>query len=249
SGGSDALPGAWPWQVSLQYNSEHNCGGSIISDNWILTAVHCFEHLNLSYDSWKVVAGLNKLHLKDWSTQIRFPSKFILHCKFKERTVKDDIALVRLASPLFFTNFIQPICILNQKVEEMNFTNCYITGFGVVSSAIDNPELPPVLQEAEVNLITKSVCRKSNWNGKSVTEKMLCAGYKEGGIGACWVKSNGGPLQCFSEQKRRFYLVGITSWVKNGCALPCNPAVFTCVSSFFAWIRKAQASYEKIKNK
>uniref|UniRef100_A0A8C4RH67 Acrosin n=1 Tax=Erpetoichthys calabaricus TaxID=27687 RepID=A0A8C4RH67_ERPCA len=227
-GGSDSLPGAWPWQVSLQYNFEHKCEGSIISNNWILTAAHCLEN----YNSWKVVAGLNERHLYEWSTQIRYPIKFILHNKFKERTVENDIALVRLDSPLFFTDFIQPICILNQKVEEINFTNCFITGFGVVSSAIDNPIFPPVLQEAEVNLIPKSVCRKSNWNGKSVTDKMLCAGYKEGGIGACWGDS-GGPLQCFSEKKRRFYLVGITSWVKNGCALPGNPAVFTCVSSYF----------------
>uniref|UniRef100_A0A8C4RIC7 Acrosin n=1 Tax=Erpetoichthys calabaricus TaxID=27687 RepID=A0A8C4RIC7_ERPCA len=225
-GGSDSLPGAWPWQVSLQYNFEHKCEGSIISNNWILTAAHCLEN----YNSWKVVAGLNERHLYEWSTQIRYPIKFILHNKFKERTVENDIALVRLDSPLFFTDFIQPICILNQKVEEINFTNCFITETGVHRCIAQCQEI------------------KSNWNGKSVTDKMLCAGYKEGGIGACWGDS-GGPLQCFSEKKRRFYLVGITSWVKNGCALPGNPAVFTCVSSYFAWIQKAQASYEKLENK
>lgn len=40
-GGTDAEPGDAPYQVSLQVRGRHNCGGSILNANWILTAAHC----------------------------------------------------------------------------------------------------------------------------------------------------------------------------------------------------------------
>jgi secreted trypsin-like serine protease len=43
-GGSEAVDGEIPWQVSVQTKSGfHMCGGSIVSADWIVTAAHCSE--------------------------------------------------------------------------------------------------------------------------------------------------------------------------------------------------------------
>lgn len=64
-GGEDAPPHSWPWQVSLRVpNSEgklgHICGGSLISDEWVVTAAHCvLNECDVPYDPalYTVVLG------------------------------------------------------------------------------------------------------------------------------------------------------------------------------------------------
>lgn len=56
--------GEFPWQISLQlitdWTARHICGGSVIGENWILTAAHCVY--GYSEDMLSVVAGKNNLY-------------------------------------------------------------------------------------------------------------------------------------------------------------------------------------------
>ena len=41
-GGVETVPNSWNWIVSLQTASGfHFCGGSILNENWVITASHC----------------------------------------------------------------------------------------------------------------------------------------------------------------------------------------------------------------
>lgn len=42
-GRETAMEGEWPWQASLQLiGAGHQCGATLISNTWLLTAAHCF---------------------------------------------------------------------------------------------------------------------------------------------------------------------------------------------------------------
>jgi transmembrane serine protease 11B len=56
TGGKEALPNSWPWQLSLRLNGRHFCGASLISRKWALTAAHCFTWFN-DPKNLTVVAG------------------------------------------------------------------------------------------------------------------------------------------------------------------------------------------------
>merc|ERR1712037_495457 len=42
-GGHEAAHHEWPWQVALFVDDAWFCGGSLISDEWVMTAAHCAD--------------------------------------------------------------------------------------------------------------------------------------------------------------------------------------------------------------
>ena len=41
--GSNAASGQFPHQVALLRDGSFSCGGSVIANNWVITAAHCTE--------------------------------------------------------------------------------------------------------------------------------------------------------------------------------------------------------------
>jgi secreted trypsin-like serine protease len=106
-GGENAGIATWGWAVSISIANSDLCGGSIISSSWIITAAHCVAGTTASQIT--IYAGSTRV----WSgTQSRVASQIIIHPNYIPATYENDIALLRLASPLTMSDpNVSPICI------------------------------------------------------------------------------------------------------------------------------------------
>ncbi len=106
-GGETASAATWSWAVSLNIANTYLCGGSIISSSWVITAAHCVNGVKAS--TITVYAGSN---LRWSGTQSRVASQVIVHPDYNTDTYVNDIALLKLATPLIMTDpFVSQICL------------------------------------------------------------------------------------------------------------------------------------------
>uniref|UniRef100_A0A3B3I579 Peptidase S1 domain-containing protein n=1 Tax=Oryzias latipes TaxID=8090 RepID=A0A3B3I579_ORYLA len=222
-GGQDAPAGFWPWQVSLQ-TSSHFCGGSLINNQWVLTAAHCFPSGSAS--GVTVVLGLQSLQGSNPNNVSRTITRLIIHPNYNSND--NDIALLQLSSPVNFTNYISPVCLSATNSTFYSGVNTWVTGWGNIGSGVSLPA-PQTLQEVQVPIVGNRRCKCSY---SSITDNMVCAGLLEGGKDSCQGDS-GGPLVI--KQNNRWIQAGVVSFGR-GCALPNFPGVYTRVSQYQTWI-------------
>ncbi|KAG7229457.1 hypothetical protein INR49_012856 [Caranx melampygus] len=243
-GGVDARPGSWPWQVSLQYDGVHKCGGSIISNRWIVSAAHCFPERHRFVNRWRVLLG--SIYNKPVNANVAEVKTIVYHSSylpFVDPNIDDnsrDIAVLALTQPLTFNEYIQPICLPVYGQRLIDGQMGTVTGWGNVEYY---GHLADVLQEANVPIISDAVCNAPDYYDNQITTSMFCAGYEKGGIDACQGDSGGQFVaeDCLSKTSR-YRLLGVVSW-GTGCAMPKKPGVYTRVSRFLPWISTAMRIY------
>ncbi|KAG8505385.1 Chymotrypsinogen B [Galemys pyrenaicus] len=112
--GVNARRGAWPWHVMLQNRTGGVvCGGSLINQNWVVTAAHC-----------------NVTHAREDGVQILNISQIFTHPNFKFLTAENDIVLLRLATPAQFNNYVSPVHLPHTYDDFVPGTFCIIMGWG-----------------------------------------------------------------------------------------------------------------------
>nr|XP_055189698.1 serine protease 38 [Nyctereutes procyonoides] len=227
-GGVDVLERKWPWQVSVHYRGFHVCGGSIISEYWILSAAHCFDR-DKNIVAFDMYVGMVDLRFASNHTQWFEVNKVIVHPTYQlYHPVGGDIALVQLKSRIVFSDSVLPVCIAPPDVNLHNVT-CWATGWGLISP---QGYVTDHLQEAQMPLISLPLCQLLYGQLSYIMLDMLCAGDIRNVKTVCEGDS-GGPLVC--ELNRTWLQVGIVSWGR-GCTYPMYPAVYTRVSYFSKWI-------------
>ncbi|TDG47498.1 hypothetical protein AWZ03_006090 [Drosophila navojoa] len=235
-GGSYAAPLEWPFAVAIYRDGKFHCGGTIYTEHWIISAAHCVINFGKYY--YEVRAGLLRRTSYSPATQIQPVSHVVVHQGYERRSMRNDLSLLRVATPLQFNRWVKPICL--PDVGRTTFgddwiwgpeehTLCTVVGWGAIREKGPSSD---AMRQVVVPI------RKGCTDPEDQASEDVCAGEPGGGRDACQGDS-GGPLFCRSvTQPEQWYLAGVVSH-GNGCARPKEFGVYTRVALYLDWLELA----------
>uniref|UniRef100_A0A182Q4T8 Peptidase S1 domain-containing protein n=1 Tax=Anopheles farauti TaxID=69004 RepID=A0A182Q4T8_9DIPT len=235
--GVEALPGQFPYQIALLSNFGTGtglCGGTVITNNYILTAAHCVVGATGVATGGTAILGAHDRTNANEPTQQRISftqAGISVHPGYDSSTIRNDIATVRLSTPAVFNARVQPVQ-LPARSDSRTYAGMEGTasGFGRTSDA--QPATSPVVMFTRNPVLSNAQCN-SFWSTALVQAQNICLD-ASGGRSPCNGDS-GGPL---TVQDNGSLEVGIASFVSaQGCASGA-PSVWVRVSFFRDWIEQ-----------
>eukprot|EP00062_Callorhinchus_milii_P001032 gi/632935707/ref/XP_007891039.1/ PREDICTED: coagulation factor IX [Callorhinchus milii] len=230
-GGTDCEKGQCPWQVLLvNGNGVGFCGGSILNERWVITAAHCF----VPPVEFRVVVGEHNTAIFEETEKYHNVENLIKHHKYDSNIdmFENDIALIKLSTPIIFNTFVIPICLPEKRfADDVLLYQVYgtVSGWGRL---LFGGARSSVLQKVEVPYVESSLCKASS--NIRISQNMFCAGYEEGKKDSCQGDS-GGPH--VTKYRNTWFLSGIVSWGFS-CADAGKYGFYTKVSRYTNWIKK-----------
>ncbi|XP_017849680.1 serine protease easter [Drosophila busckii] len=249
----------FPWMALIEYtkgsgNKGHHCGGSLISNRYVVTASHCVNGKDLPAD-WR----LSGVRLGEWDTttdpDCEVDVRGMKDCAPAhldvpvERTIPhpsydpfsknqvNDIALLRLGRQIEYTDFVRPICLpldTNLRAATFDGISMDVAGWGKTEElSASNLKL-----KAAVDGVTLDECQSVYTRQSIVLENtQMCAGGQEG-VDSCRGDS-GGPLIGLDTNKVNtyYFLAGVVSFGPTPCGLNGWPGVYSRVGAFVDWIQ------------
>ncbi|XP_021963648.1 trypsin-2 [Folsomia candida] len=228
-GGQYASKGQFPWAVAITDNGRQFCGGSLIKEDYVLTAAHCVQQLR-NAGGVRVLIGGHNIGVTEAGRESRSVSKILYHRSFAMQHLQNDVALLQLSTPVKYTTYIQPICLNSEELtykEKVDLAGWGKTGnYGSPSKTLKTVNMP---------LISPEACKRTyqGTNAPPMGPGMICAGSQAPLKDACNGDS-GGPLT-LKKGEDKATQVGVVSW---GIGCGEKPGVYTKVSHYLPWITK-----------
>ncbi|XP_055477603.1 inactive serine protease 54 isoform X2 [Psammomys obesus] len=211
----------FPWVVSLQdQHYTHLAFGCILSEFWILTTASFLQHrLKLI-----VIVGIANMDPQK-TDHTEYPvHSIIIHEKFNNKSMSNNIALLRTESAIFFDDLVQAICFLNKKLHrESVLRNCWVAGWNP-TSATGNRMTMSILRRISVKDI--AVCPFRD-------RKTECASHTLKKSNHVCLGEAGNPMMCQVKNLDLWVLRGILT--DEGSLCP-GLFLYTAVEEYSDWI-------------
>ncbi|KAK0135415.1 Granzyme A [Merluccius polli] len=225
-GGKEVKAHSMPYMVLLLHCGEPDCGGTLLSSRWVLTAAHCT-------DITAVLLGVHSIKKikNDKSVQVRKVVKTYPHPEYDSDTFNHDLQLLKLKKEVKQTNTVKYLPLADVIEDPNEGTTCRVAGWGFFDNTNTTSD---VLMSAKVDVMGREKCNSATYWNSDITPDMVCAGPqgKNKTQDTCEGDS-GGPLFCNGVQ------VGVTSFGAAGCRPHKIPGVYTFLSKqHIEWMKK-----------